>query len=174
MERDGIVVSTRQGPFFVPSNAGRQDFDGVEIGAAWAPLPELRLRANAALFHNRFGDFVIETSGGDTELTGNRLPLVPDRILNLGASLEPTASVRLTAGLKYVGDRYLDQQNTYLLDSYTLLDASVSWTGGPLRVTASARNLLDTGYFTNGDTSLAESLESGAPRQLIVGAAFVH
>ncbi len=174
MERDGIVVSTRQGPFFLPSNAGRQNFDGFEVAAAWAATSGLALNANAVLYHNRFGAFVIQTSGGDTDLTGNRLPLVPDHVLNLGATLSPRPDLRLTAGLKYVGDRYLDQQNTLLLGAYTLLDGSASWTRAPLRVTASVRNLLDERYFGNGDTSLAESVEPGAPRQLIVGVAFVH
>jgi iron complex outermembrane receptor protein len=174
MRRDGIVVSTRQGPFFVPSNAGRQDFDGVELAAAWAPSSLLELGVSSVFYHNRFGDFVIQTSGGDTDLTGNRLPLVPDRIFNASATLSPMEDVQLTAGFKHVGDRFLDQQNTYRLESYALLDGSVSWSRGPLRVTVSGHNMLDRRYFGNGDTSLAESVEPGAPRQLVLGLAFVH
>ncbi len=174
MTRDGIVVSTRQGPFFLPSNAGGQNFDGVEVEGAWAATPRLTLNANAVFYHNRFGDFVIETSGGDTDLTGNRLPLVPDRIFNLGATFEPLDGVGVTAGFKRVGDRFVDQLNVLLLDSYSLVDASVWWTGGPLRVTVAARNLLDEEYFTSGDSSLAESVEVGVPRQLTLAVAFVH
>ena len=33
MVRDGIVTTVRQGPFFIPSNAGQQRFKGVETGA---------------------------------------------------------------------------------------------------------------------------------------------
>lgn len=174
MERDGIVVSTRQGPFFLPSNAGRQDFDGLELALGWAPTQRTRLSGNVVLYHNRFGDFVVQSSGGDTELTGNRLPLVPDAAFNLGASHELTEDLGVDAGFKFVGDRYLDQENTLLLDAYTLVDASVRWTPGPLRITLSGRNLLDELYFGNGDTSLAESVEIGAPRQLVLGVSFVH
>ena len=77
-------------------------------------------------------------------------------------------------GFKYVGDRFVDRPNTFLLDSYTLLDGSVSWRPGPLRFTVSGRNLLDKRYFGNGDTSLAESVEVGAPRQLVFAMSFVH
>jgi iron complex outermembrane receptor protein len=171
MKRDGIVVSTRQGPFFLPSNAGQQDFDGVDIALALAPVPQLGINVNAAFYHNRFGDFVIEESGGDTDLTGNRLPLVPDVVFNWGVAFSPVPDLGLTLGVKHVGDRYLDQLNTYRLDTYALVDGSVSWSPSALemlRVTLSGRNLLDKEYFQNGDTSLAESVEFGAPRQMIV------
>jgi iron complex outermembrane receptor protein len=170
MNRDGIVVSTRQGPFFIPSNAGKQDFDGVEVALAVAPIPEIEVTVNTAFYHNRFGDFVIEESGGDTDLTGNRLPLVPDIVVNWMVAVRPTEDLDLRLGLKHVGDRYVDQSNTFLLDSYALVDASASWTPSWLdgvRVTLAGHNLLSKEYLQNGDTSLAESVEVGAPRQLI-------
>ena len=37
MERDGIVVSTQEGPFFRDSNAGKQDFEGLELGVGGRP-----------------------------------------------------------------------------------------------------------------------------------------
>jgi iron complex outermembrane receptor protein len=146
----------------------------VEVGADWSPTSQLAFSANAAIYRNRFADFVIEGSGGDIDLTGNRLPLVPDLIFNLGATLRPVPAVALTAGLKHVGDRYLDQDNTYLLDAYTLVDASMSWASGPLRFTLSARNLLDERFFQNGDTSTAETVEVGMPRQVVMSVAFTH
>ena len=35
MERDGVVISTQEGPLFRDSNAGKQDFEGLELTAAW-------------------------------------------------------------------------------------------------------------------------------------------
>jgi outer membrane receptor protein involved in Fe transport len=174
MTREGIVINRRSGPFFIPSNAGEQRFDGLEVGADWSPTSLITVSGNAALYRNRFGDFVVEESGGDLVLTDNRLPLVPDLILNFGATVRPREDIALTAGAKYVGDRYLDQENTYLLDAYTLVDASLSWTPGPLRLTLSARNLLDDRFFQNGDTSTAETVEVGAPRQVVMSVAFTH
>lgn len=174
MERDGIVVSTRDGPFFIDSNAGKQDFEGLELTAAFAATPDLNLFGNVAFYKNRFGDFVIEQAGGDVDLTGNRLPLVPDRIYNLGGFYTPTEAIGLTLGLKYVGDRFVDQNNTYLLDSFTLLDASVSWSSEPMRFTVSGHNLLNKSHFTTGDTSTAESVTPGAPRQLVFIVSYVY
>jgi iron complex outermembrane recepter protein len=174
MKRDGIVINRRSGPFFFPSNAGEQDFDGLELGADWSPTARLSLSGNAAIYRNRFGDFVIERTAGDLDLTDNRLPLVPDLVFNAGAVFRPRQDVALTAGLKHVGDRYLDQENTYLLDAYTLVDASVSWAPGPLRFTLSARNLFDERFFQNGDTSTAETVEVGMPRQMVMSVIFTH
>ena len=174
MKRDGIVISRRSGPFFIPSNAGEQDFTGVEASVDWLPTAQLGLNANAAIYKNRFGDFVVEESGGDIDLSDNRIPLVPDLILNFGATFRPLEILALTAGVQHVGERYLDQENTYRLDSYMLVDASVSLTPGPLRFTLSARNLLDERYFQGGDTSTAASVEVGTPRQLVFALAFTH
>ena len=96
MERDGIVVSTQQGPFFLDSNAGKQDFEGLELAAAWAPQPNLAFYGNVAFYKNRFGEFVIEGTGPDVVLTGNRLPAVPDRIFNLGGSYQHTDELGFT------------------------------------------------------------------------------
>ncbi|MDH3423301.1 MAG: TonB-dependent receptor, partial [Gemmatimonadota bacterium] len=161
MKRDGIVVSTRQGPFFVPSNAGVQDFDGLEFALAVQPVPQFEVNVNAAFYGNRFGDFVIEDPAGDTDLTGNRLPLVPDLVFNWGITVRPNPGLTLALGLKHVGDRYLDQLNTYLLDGYALVDASMSWSPAALRMlrlTVSGHNLVGKEYLQNGDTSLAESV----------------
>ena len=57
MERDGVVVRTQVGPLFIDSNAGKQDFEGVELGAAWAPMPNLSFFGNVAFYHNRYGQF---------------------------------------------------------------------------------------------------------------------
>ena len=108
------------------------------------------------------------------ELTGNRLPLVPDRVYNVGGRYAPVEQLALTFGLKHVGDRFSDQNNALRLDPYRLLDASVSWMRAPMRFTLSGHNLLDEEYITTGDTSNAESVSPAAPRQLVLIVSFSH
>ena len=173
MKRDGIVHSIRQGPFFVPTNAGEHEYKGVELGARWAAASRVSVYANAALYRNRFGDFVIEQAGGVTDLTGNRLPIAPDRIINGGIAFSPAAAWKVRVDVKYVGDVMVDQGNTVELDPYTLVDAGVSWwLSDRTRITLSAHNLLDEEYYWNGDTSRAESADPGAPRQVLLTTAF--
>ena len=174
MERDGIVVSTQEGPFFRDSNAGKQDFEGLELGVGWAAAPNLNVYGNVAFYRNRFGEFVIEDpTAADVVLTGNRLPAVPDKIFNLGGSYQHTDDLGFTLGFKYVGDRFSDQNNLLLLDSYPLVDASVSWSSEPVRFTLSGHNVLDERYFTSGGSN-ADSVNPAAPRQLVFIVSYVY
>ena len=173
MERDGVVISQQVGPLFVDSNAGKQDFEGVELTAAWAPMPNLSFYGNVAFYKNRFGDYIIERPGGNTDLTGNRLAAVPDRIFNVGGSYEPIDDVGVTARFKYVSDRFAESNNILLLDAYQLLDASVWWSPGPVRFTLTAHNLLDERYFPSGN-STGENVNVGWPRQFMLIASYVY
>jgi iron complex outermembrane recepter protein len=167
MTRDGIITTVRQGPFFVPSNAGEQRFKGVETGARWT-VPRASVYGNAAFYRNRYGDFVIQSGGGDTVLTGNRLPIAPDTVLNGGLTVTALPQLDLTLDVKRVGEVAIDQINSMTLDAYTLVDAAATWRRGPLRITVSASNLFNTQYYWSGDTSIGESADPGRPRQVLV------
>ena len=65
MTEDGVVLRQRQGPFFLPTNAGEQKYKGVETGVVWSPTPKMSIYVNASFYRNRFGDFVIESESGD-------------------------------------------------------------------------------------------------------------
>ena len=108
---------------------------------------------------------MIESAGGNTELTGNRVRMSPDRIVNWGVNVTPVPVIDLTLDVKHMGDVVGNEDNSFLLDSYTLVDAAVSWQRGPLRLTLSAHNLFNAEYYWNGD---GESADPGAPRQVLV------
>ena len=173
MRRDGIVTTVRQGPFFLPTNAGKHKYRGVETALRWLASSKATPYLNASFYRNRFGDFVIESSGGDTVLTGNRLPISPDRVINGGATFSPVPFVDFSVDVKHVGTVQIDQRNTFQLDPYTLVDAAVTWRRGPLRVTLSGHNLFNTEYFWNGDISSGQSADSGRPRQVLITTSFI-
>jgi outer membrane receptor protein involved in Fe transport len=54
MTEDGVVLSTRQGPFFVPTNSGQLRYKGVETGVAVAVTPKADAYMNASFYRNRF------------------------------------------------------------------------------------------------------------------------
>ena len=165
MTEDGVVLSRRQGPFFLPTNAGERRYKGFEAGARVAVTPQVETFVNASVYRHRFGDFVIESDGGATSLTDNRLRMSPNYIVNWGATVTPVPAVDATIDVKHVSDVQGNDDNTFLLDAYTVVDASVSWINGPLRITLSAHNLLDEAYYWNGD---GESADPGSPRQVLL------
>ncbi len=168
MTREGIVTTVRQGPFFLPTNAGAHVYRGIELSARWAALRQASIYFNASFYRNRFGTFIIQSGSGDTVLTGKRLPIAPDSIWNLGAAFTIFSAVDFRVDMKYVSDVQLDQRNTFKFDSYTLMDTAVSWRRGPMRLTLSAHNIFNANYFWNGDIASGESADPGRPRQVLV------
>ena len=98
-------------------------------------------------------------------LTGNRLPISTDRVINWGASHRPAPSVDATLDVKHVGDLQTNRENTFALDAYTTVDGAISWHHGDFRLTLSAHNLLDADSYWNGD---GETADPGRPRQVLL------
>lgn len=106
-----------------------------------------------------------EDPTADVALTGNRLAISPDHVVNWGATFLPTLSTNIALDVKHVGDTATDRENTFTVPAYTLVDVSATWRRGPLRVTLSAKNLFDEEYYWSGGS---ETLDPGAPRQVLV------
>ena len=172
MDRDGIVISIREGAFFRDANAGTHKHKGLELGATLAATDEVTVWANAAFYRNTFGDFVIEQAGSVTDLTGNRLNMSPEYLANWGVLYSPTPVVDLTLDVKHVSDVFVDIHNDFLFAPYTLVGAAVSWQAGPARFTVSGTNLFDEEYYWGGSTSSAQTADPGRPRQILVTTSF--
>ena len=168
MKEEGVVLDVRQGPFFLPTNSGELKYKGVETGVRVAASPKVSLYANASFYRNRFGDFVIqdeEDPSNDVSLTGNRLAISPDYVVNWGATIKPIRSTDVVFDVKHVGDSASDRENTFIVPSYTLVDVAATWRRGPLRITVSGTNLFDEEYYWSGGS---ETLDPGRPRQVLV------
>jgi outer membrane receptor for ferric coprogen and ferric-rhodotorulic acid len=164
MVEDGVVLTQRQGPFFFPTNAGQQLYDGVETGLAVDVTQKVSAYVNASFYHSRFGDFVIQSEDGDEVLTGNALAIAPDYVVNWGASFRPTPSWDATVNIKSTSAVEANRENTFKIDPYTLVDAALTWRHGPLRATLAARNLFNEEYYWNAD---GETADPGRPRQIL-------
>ena len=79
---------------------------------------------------------------------GNDLPLVPERLLDLGVTWVHPWQIRASALLSYVGERAADTANTSDLHSYWTASAQVSWQPWRKRwaFTLAAQNLLDAKF----------------------------
>jgi iron complex outermembrane receptor protein len=165
MIEDGVVLSRRSGPFFFPTNAGKVRYQGVETGVTVAPSRKASVFVNASFYRNRFADFVIQSADGDDSLTGNRLPISPDYVVNWGATITPVPRIEGTFTVKHVSTMQADNDNTFAVPSYNVADAAVSWKNGPFRVTLSAHNLFNAAYYWNAD---GETADPARPRQVLV------
>lgn len=165
MKEDGVVLSRRSGPFFFPTNAGKVKYEGVETGVTVAPSPKASVFLNASFYRNRFDDFVIQSADGDDSLSGNRLPISPDHVINWGATITPVSQFEATLNVKHVSTTIADNDNTFVIPAYNVVDAAATWKHGPLRVTLSAHNLFNEEYYWNAD---GETADPARPRQVLV------
>jgi outer membrane receptor protein involved in Fe transport len=163
MKHTGVVLDTRQGAFFIPTNAGEQKYQGVETARA-TPSPQGVGVSECVLLSQPVRQFRHRVGGWKRGPDRNRLPISPDHVINWGALVRPHKNVDVTLDVKHIGDVVVDRDNAFLLDAYTLVDAAATYRRGKLRFTLSGHNLFNNEYYSEGDLELASP---GAPRQIL-------
>jgi iron complex outermembrane receptor protein len=178
-------------------NAGRLDIKGVEIEAAWTPLPGLLLDTQIGYLHARYDEFADARFPGGSRAF-QRPAFAPTWTWRVGAQYEtpmPVASGNfgyLTVGaqMRYRSRTALAVDNTYVVgavgttnevlglfqDGYALVDARIVYETDNRRYTIGvyANNLFDVAYKTDGqEFSSIGSIRTayyGAPRTVMVRA----
>jgi iron complex outermembrane recepter protein len=155
--------------------AGEVTSKGIEFAAAVRPVEGLKLWGNAAVINARFGNF--------GAFTGNVPPNVAPLIVNAGVSYRLDHwrwPLEIGGSMRYVGNRFLEQDNLTTLDAYTTADiyAFLDIPGRDvampelknLRISMRVRNLTDAVYAAWSDTTYPDQILLGAPRTYEIGA----
>jgi len=128
--------------------------EGAELEGAW------RLGGGVDLFGSytraravfREGVYVDALSGGNVDLSGKNVPLVPRNSAKLGLGWQPADKTRLHGALGYVGRQHFDndQANSYpgQMPSFVTVDAKLSRVIGPWTLTLTGNNLTGKKYYT--------------------------
>jgi iron complex outermembrane receptor protein len=156
--------------------AGEVTSKGIELAAAVQPVDGLKLWGNAAVIHARFGNF--------GSFTGNVPPNVAPLIVNAGVSYRFGHwrwPLEIGGSMRYVGSRFLEQDNLTTLNAYTTADAyafldipgrDLAMPGlENVRISARVRNLANAVYAAWSDTTYPDQILLGAPRTYEIGAA---
>ena len=90
------------------------------------------------------------------DFSGKHAPSAPEQTLNLSVTNQFSDALSWTAGLTHVGKiHYLDQTATDTInDSYTLWNASISYSSSDWQVSVFGTNLADEEYYSSLVTSL--------------------
>jgi len=121
---------------------------------------ELEAKTEISRGLNLIGSYTwndVEVTQSDSGNKGNTPFRVPEHMASLWADYSirsgPLAGLRIGAGARYVGSTYGDAANSFKVDSYTLVDAMVSYPLGKLDasldgldLTLNAVNLFDEDY----------------------------
>jgi outer membrane receptor protein involved in Fe transport len=149
---------------FISRFAGEARTIGTEIEVVAAPVPQLRLNGTATLQNPEYTEFFTEVSGecqnplpdGRCDIEGNRIRRIPETILQLGAAYD-IGNLTLNGGVDFVGERFSNNENSIVLESYSIVDLGAAYRfplyGVTVRV--ALKNATDEG---------AEALTEGNPR----------
>ncbi|OLO08832.1 TonB-dependent receptor [Salinicola sp. MH3R3-1] len=155
--KENVVVSDNG----VSRAVGKSGSKGVELSAQGELTERLSVLANYAYTDAEVRDDGSENTGGGTE--GNALPNVARHtaslLLSQALAVNPDyGRWRVGGGVRYVGSREGDSNNSFSLDDYTVADAFVAWDnrwlGDNTHLQLNVHNLFDTTYYpsSGGDT----------------------
>ncbi len=117
-------------------NVGEASIAGLELSAAWSPVPALRLSANATL---QDADIVSDNA----RLDGRQIPGEARRAFFARAGWAPHRRWRTWVEVEGRDERYYDQANSRRADDVLLANTGIDWTGGRLSAAFTVHNLGD-------------------------------
>jgi iron complex outermembrane receptor protein len=135
-----LVVATTSGSL---ANAGGETLRGFEGELRFALTSDLVVQASGAFHNARFSQYEVtdDATGNLVSVAGKQLTLAPRVLAGLGLMYAPSQGIHLAVSARYVGRRYLDEQNEAEVGGYTNIDASVGYLFGRSKVTLNATNL---------------------------------
>lgn len=127
------------------SNVGQQESRGLELAGSAEITQSWSLSANVAYTDAEYVNFVDPSVGIDA--SGNRPPNVAPWTANLWTSIGISGlPLEVGGGLRYVGNRYSNLDNTVKLESYTVGNVFAVYSWGRTRIMARVNNVFDKVY----------------------------
>lgn len=146
IEKNDLLTSTLVGGVQTPQQIGAQVSQGAEFAVSAAPVEGWRVEGNVAYtWLTEFRDFNENFGGGVISRDGNRPPNVPEVVAN-AFIVRDIGNWQISGSVRYVGERFANNNNGISLDAYTVFDAAISYTHGPATFTLRGRNLTDRTY----------------------------
>jgi iron complex outermembrane receptor protein len=146
---------------------GAQSSRGIEATLVVGLIKGLQVEANGTVLEAKYDDFDELVSGALISRDGNRPTNVPVESANLWLNWDVAKRIKAQAGLRYVGDRFIDTGNSQRTPSYTVVDANIRWAATDwLAIDARAFNLFDRLYPTTfiGNGRGGGSWQLGTPQ----------
>lgn len=142
IRKDDIITRDPINPA-LSVQGGAQTSRGAEVSASVSLAPGWRMDANLAYTDAEFDELL---EAGNVSRAGNRPADVPKVSSNLWLT-HRAGDWRTSAGLRYVGERFISNANTQTLPAYTTLDASLGWAlSRNVQLQLNVRNLTDKLY----------------------------
>lgn len=159
LEKEKIAIADGLG---LPAQIGDQESDGIELELSGHPADGFNWLFSYAYTDaelTRFTEAVtvslVPFSQVILDHSGNQPAWVPEHTARLWLSQRFPFGLTLAGGARYVGERFLDEDNQLELDDYITLDASISYRWQRLTATLHLKNLSDEEYDLRAPTDQA-------------------
>lgn len=130
-------------------NAGKTKRTGTELSLFYDTKKDVNIEASYSYGNFRFDEYSL--NGRD--LTENKLPGIPDQMLNLSLRYNPESGHYATLNLRHIGLLYADNANEVQVDPYTTLNLRFGTVYEKENLKAEpflgVNNILSTEYYDN-------------------------
>ncbi|MGD1908242.1 MAG: TonB-dependent siderophore receptor [Leptolyngbyaceae cyanobacterium] len=144
IDRTNVAISDILNPGALLA-AGGQNIQGIELDVIGEILPGWNVVANYAYLDAEI------TASANAAAVGNRLRNIPEHNLNLWTNYTlqdgPLEGLSFGLGGSFVGDRFADENNTIVLESYFLTNAAIGYGRDNWQAALNFRNLFDLDYI---------------------------
>jgi len=157
IEKNDLLTSTIIDNVRLNSQIGAQVSQGAEIALSLAPASGWRIEGNLAwTWKAEYEDFNENLGTGVISRSGNRSPGIPEVVAGLFV-VRDMGAWSFNTGVRHVGDRWANTNNSIEADGYTTVDAAVMYRWNRVVATLRGRNLTDEVY-TSGSSALTPRL----------------
>jgi iron complex outermembrane receptor protein len=145
MDFENLVVAQAVNDLPTLVNAGSERFKGFEVEAEVHFLADFLGRVTWSYHDARYRDFAQLGDDGEPEqLRGNRLEASPHDLGSAELLWSPATGFNASVLYQYVGNRFLDPENTMLASSYNTWSAGVGYRFPRWEIRLQGQNLNDT------------------------------
>jgi iron complex outermembrane receptor protein len=109
------------------TNAAHEQLKGIELETRYELMPDLAIAANFAYHDDRFGQYFFFDGVNSVNVAGRELPLSPHILASGGILYTPAQGFNGTLVVNYIGQRYLDEENTAPVGGYATLAATAGY-----------------------------------------------
>jgi iron complex outermembrane recepter protein len=138
LDFNNLVVATSSGAL---ANAAGERLKGIEAETRFELSQDLTIAANASYHDARFTQYLFFDGESYVDVAGRQLTLSPHVLAALGLLYTPTQGWSATAVARYIGRRFLDEENTAPVGGYTTLDANLGYRFGRFQLILEGTNL---------------------------------
>lgn len=157
LERENIPIPDDNG---FTQQVGNQRSRGFELDLVMEPANDFRTLVSYAYNDAELTNFselvlsIFPPGAAIFDRSGNRPAFAPKHVFNLWASKD-FRNWGIGAGARYLSSQYIAEDNAFALDGTFLLDATVFYQIGDVRLRLNLKNITDEEYYYRGFGSVS-------------------